>query len=315
MTKRNAPIAMALMIFVLPAVTVFAELTLLSPEECRQGSVVELVAITDTRTVLRTARLVSSGGDSISSNVFFIIDRTSTHRIWASLLAVSPTQAADTATVEAFGAISDETPAFARRIRIKTHSFASEIIDLNGEMSNLRQSRDPRRIRESRELWELLIRVDDDAIYHFGKYLQPLSGARVTSHYGERRRFVYKDGGTDNSVHSGIDLAILRGTAVVSTGAGRIAFAGDRILTGNTVVIEHLPGVYSLYYHLDSYAVVKDDRVKQGEVIGAVGDTGLVTGVHLHWEMRVAGIPIDPDDMLNLQILDKAAIMKQITAN
>ena len=71
--------------------------------------------------------------------------------------------------------------------------------------------------------------------------------------------------------------------------------AENRISTGWSIVIEHLPGVYSLYYHMDSLTVEKGDMVKQGTLIGYSGATGLATGPHLHWEVRVNGNAVNPD--------------------
>ena len=68
----------------------------------------------------------------------------------------------------------------------------------------------------------------------------------------------------------------------------------NRIITGNTVIIEHLPGVFTLYYHMDSILIESGMVVKKGKQIGPVGATGLVTGAHLHWELRVSQVPVDP---------------------
>ena len=82
---------------------------------------------------------------------------------------------------------------------------------------------------------------------------------------------------------------------VAAAGGGKVAMARERIVTGFTVVVEHLPGVYSLYYHLDGLAVREGQRVSAGDPIGTVGSTGLATGPHLHWEVRAAGVAVDPD--------------------
>ena len=75
--------------------------------------------------------------------------------------------------------------------------------------------------------------------------------------------------------------------------------AEDRISTGYSVVIEHLPGLYSLYYHLSELLVKEGDMIKQGELIGKSGATGLATGPHLHWEMRLNGASVRPEFFLS----------------
>jgi murein DD-endopeptidase MepM/ murein hydrolase activator NlpD len=74
--------------------------------------------------------------------------------------------------------------------------------------------------------------------------------------------------------------------------------AKERILTGFSIVIEHLPGVYSLYYHLDKLDVKVGQMVSAGDKIGDSGFTGLATGPHLHWEIRVAGNAVEPKTLL-----------------
>jgi murein DD-endopeptidase MepM/ murein hydrolase activator NlpD len=85
-----------------------------------------------------------------------------------------------------------------------------------------------------------------------------------------------------------------------------------RIVTGNSVVIEHLPGVYSLYYHLDKIEVKEGDIVEAGTLLGLSGATGLATGPHLHWEVRVNGENTDPDVFTTRPILDKSLILSKL---
>jgi murein DD-endopeptidase MepM/ murein hydrolase activator NlpD len=80
--------------------------------------------------------------------------------------------------------------------------------------------------------------------------------------------------------------------------------ACERITTGNTIVLEHLPGVYSLYFHLDQIFVEEGDWVEQKQEIGLVGNTGLSTAAHLHWEIRVNGVAVNPDSFLEERVID-----------
>ena len=90
------------------------------------------------------------------------------------------------------------------------------------------------------------------------------------------------------------------------------SLAEFRILTGNSVVLEHFPGIYSLYYHMDSLNVEEGQPLVQGDQIGELGSTGLVTGPHLHWELRVNTIPVDPMKYLERGLIDKDEIMNMI---
>jgi murein DD-endopeptidase MepM/ murein hydrolase activator NlpD len=91
-----------------------------------------------------------------------------------------------------------------------------------------------------------------------------------------------------------------------------VILARFRIVTGNSVIIEHLPGVYSLYYHLDHIDVAEGAMVSAGTLLGQSGSTGLATGPHLHWEIRVSQENTDPDAFVARPILDKDAILTKI---
>jgi murein DD-endopeptidase MepM/ murein hydrolase activator NlpD len=80
--------------------------------------------------------------------------------------------------------------------------------------------------------------------------------------------------------------------------------AVSRINTGYSIIIEHLPGVYSHYYHLSEMRVHEGDIVQSGDVIAASGATGLATGPHLHWEVRIAGENADPDYLCARALID-----------
>jgi murein DD-endopeptidase MepM/ murein hydrolase activator NlpD len=85
---------------------------------------------------------------------------------------------------------------------------------------------------------------------------------------------------------------------VKAPNAGRIALAGDLYFTGNTVVVDHGAGLFSLFAHLRTIAVHESDMVSTGTVVGEVGSTGRVTGPHLHWTVRANDARVDPLSLL-----------------
>ncbi|MEM7408287.1 MAG: peptidoglycan DD-metalloendopeptidase family protein [Pseudomonadota bacterium] len=122
----------------------------------------------------------------------------------------------------------------------------------------------------------------------------PVRFARISSRFNLRRKhpILHKV-----RAHKGVDYAAPSGTPVKATGDGRIEFRGRKRGYGNTVIIRHSGGVYStLYAHLKGFSrkVRHGSYVKQGQVIGYVGQTGLATGPHLHYEFRVRGKHKDP---------------------
>lgn len=177
---------------------------------------------------------------------------------------------------------------------LQARSFVSEEIPLNRSMSGLRRSEDPRKARESEQLWRVLSGFDPAAEPAELPLLLPVGEARVSSRFGDRRIFRYSDGAESRALHFGVDYAVPTGTEVLAPTDGRVVLAADRMTTGYTLVLEHGPGIFTLYYHLDSLAVEEGAQIDRGEVIGRTGSTGLSTGAHLHWELRINRTPVDP---------------------
>ena len=121
-------------------------------------------------------------------------------------------------------------------------------------------------------------------------FMLPIEGVS-TSSFGDSRQ--YGPGG-NISYHQGLDLAATAGTPVHATNAGTVRVAGFYPIKGGLVVIDHGGGVFSLYFHQSKLLVKAGETVKRGQVVGKVGTTGLSTGPHLHWEMRVDGEATNP---------------------
>ncbi len=120
-------------------------------------------------------------------------------------------------------------------------------------------------------------------------FIRPATG-RTTSDFGEQRVFNAKV----YSVHGGIDIANKAGTPVHASNAGVVVLAERLHLFGNAVIIDHGQGVLTMYAHMRKLEVTKNQRVVKGQLIGLMGDTGLATGPHVHWEMRVHGVVVNP---------------------
>jgi hypothetical protein len=125
------------------------------------------------------------------------------------------------------------------------------------------------------------------------KFLQ-LRNSKVFAHFGDVRNYYYEDEHVSSSTHLGYDLASVRNAPVPAANAGRVVYAGSRRLYGNTVVIDHGLGLMSLYGHLSSIGVREGQEVERGEVIGATGSTGFALGDHLHFEVIVHGVAVNP---------------------
>ena len=196
---------------------------------------------------------------------------------------------------------------------IDRRDFPSETIALNQANTDIRTVEDPQKTAEAEEVWAIYLRTGTD-VYSSGPFIPPVASTRRTSAYGSRRVYRYANGNTDTTIHAGVDYGVPTGTPVQASARGRVILAKSRIVTGNTVILEHMPGVYSLYYHMDSIAVNPGDIVEAGTVLGESGSTGLATGPHLHWEIRVAGENADPDAFLSRTILDKSDILGKLAS-
>jgi murein DD-endopeptidase MepM/ murein hydrolase activator NlpD len=132
------------------------------------------------------------------------------------------------------------------------------------------------------------VRVTPQRLWE-GPWLIPVQGA-LTARFGQQRSI---NGAPPAGHHSGTDIGAVEGTPVVATNSGTVVLARELKVRGNMVVIDHGGGLHSGYAHLSSIAVAEGDRVVAGQLIGEVGNTGLSTGPHLHWEMAAHGILLD----------------------
>jgi murein DD-endopeptidase MepM/ murein hydrolase activator NlpD len=112
-----------------------------------------------------------------------------------------------------------------------------------------------------------------------------------TSPYGSRRTY-----GKDPtlSAHAGEDFSAPFGTPVYAPAAGQVVLAETLFVRGNAIVLDHGNGVFTGYWHLSELDVELGEAVAPGQLLGKVGSTGLSTGAHLHWELRIAGMAVDP---------------------
>ena len=118
--------------------------------------------------------------------------------------------------------------------------------------------------------------------------------AATMATFGEERTYYYKGKVADKSVHLGVDLASLAASPVQAANTGRVIFAQDLGIYGQTVVLEHGQGLYTMYGHLSGIDVTVDQLITKGDIIGTTGQTGLTTGDHLHFGFMVHGVFVNP---------------------
>lgn len=129
--------------------------------------------------------------------------------------------------------------------------------------------------------------------YNF-PFIMPVT-ATVSGGFGDSRNY---DNGQGQWRHKGIDLAAKKGTPVHADNNGTIVGAFSTKTYGNTVILDHGAGIYSLFFHLSKVYVKKGAVVSKGDIIATVGDSGLSTGPHLHWQICVFKTPVNPMEFL-----------------
>jgi murein DD-endopeptidase MepM/ murein hydrolase activator NlpD len=124
-----------------------------------------------------------------------------------------------------------------------------------------------------------------------GPFEYPVEVQRMTTPFGEIRMTPERG----RYMHKGVDLINRPKCVVWAAQSGKVVIKDRFLLTGNTIVIDHGLGVFTLYAHLEEYADIEvGDMIKKGNPVGKLGMTGYATGYHLHWELRVNNVPVDP---------------------
>lgn len=156
--------------------------------------------------------------------------------------------------------------------------------------------RDMPRIRKERRLIAAAYAATKKERFWDPPLTMPID-SEITSLFGSKR--VYN--GVKQSAHYGTDLRAKTGTAVKAPLAGRVALAKDLFFTGNTVILDHGYGFFTIYGHLSRLKVKNGAAVNKGQVLGLSGATGRVSGPHLHWGAQLHGVKIDPMALKDLK--------------
>jgi hypothetical protein len=138
--------------------------------------------------------------------------------------------------------------------------------------------------RKGERLWE-------------GSFIMPLENSHSTR-FGTRRIM----NGRKKSVHSGLDIRGGMGEEVRAANSGRVALAEEQFFGGNTLVLDHGQGIYTIYMHLSGFNAAPGQPVSRGEVIGFVGSTGRSTGPHLHYGVKINAVNTNPVSLTKLPL-------------
>ncbi|HET7696790.1 MAG TPA: M23 family metallopeptidase [Vicinamibacterales bacterium] len=171
---------------------------------------------------------------------------------------------------------------------IRARSFPTRRLSVDPALVNPPPDAQARIEREAGELAAIWAASPPDRLWS-ARFVRPVPD-RANSAFGTHSIF----NGEPRSQHGGADFLSPEGRPVAAPNAGRVVIAADRYFSGNTVVLDHGQGLFSLLAHLSEIDVEPGDLVPAGAIVGKVGSTGRVTGAHLHWTVRLNGARVDP---------------------
>ena len=178
--------------------------------------------------------------------------------------------------------------------RVKDGKYKKEKIKVQSSKVNLKKEDKKRTSKEYAEAMKIY-RTSTEKSHISKEFIVPME-SKITSDFGKAR--IYND--TLKGYHSGTDFRAKIGTPIIASNDGVVVLAKDRFYSGNSVIIDHGQGIYSCYYHMSKFDVKKGSKIKRGESLGLSGDTGRVTGPHLHFSFRVGGEQVDPLQLIEL---------------
>jgi len=179
-------------------------------------------------------------------------------------------------------------------LNVKAVKFPVQRLQVAEEYVEPNPANTERALREAKELDAIHNTISGEALWS-EPFVVPIPGG-VGSSFGKRRVF----NGEARNPHGGADLKATTGTPIRSANRGRVVVAKDLFFTGNTVIVDHGAGIYTLYAHLSRIDVKESAIVERAQVLGLAGATGRVTGPHLHWGARVQNSRVDPFSLVNL---------------
>ena len=264
-----------------------AEMTVAHRARSLQPGEVMLLTIASARP-LREVRVEAFGRS-------FPCFETGDQRAWSSLVGIDldTKPGRHVATVAGLdadgGTVTADYP-----VTVAPKTFATRTLTVDPSFVSPPPEALPRIQKESERVRAIFDAVSPER-YWSGPFGLPVPG-RSISEFGKRS--VYN--GQPRSPHAGTDFAGATGTPIKAPNAGKVVLAGNLYYSGHTVILDHGRGLYSYFGHLSALLAREGDTVGAGDVVGRLGATGLVTGPHLHWAVRLAGTRVDPLSLVHV---------------
>jgi murein DD-endopeptidase MepM/ murein hydrolase activator NlpD len=190
-------------------------------------------------------------------------------------------------------------------LRVLKGKFGSQSLTIPQDKVNLSPGDKARANAEAAEM-RALWRKRTDRLWE-GSFIMPLEGDFSTA-FGVRRTI----NKTKLSIHSGVDIRGGYGTPIKAANTGVVVMAKETFYGGNTIVMDHGQGVYTVYMHMQEFIASLSEVVSKGDIIGLVGSTGRSTGPHLHYTIKVDRSSANPTDMSALPLEGAEGVTAQL---
>lgn len=180
-------------------------------------------------------------------------------------------------------------------LKVINGNYAKEEIHVSSSKVNPKSKKVKARIsKEYNEAMKIYSTVTPKS-YISKPFIHPLD-SKITSAFGKAR--VYN--GSLKGYHSGTDFRAPIGTKIIAANDGRVALVKKRFYSGGTILLDHGQGIYTCYFHMSAFNVKEGQIVKKSDVLGLSGESGRVTGPHLHFSARINAVQVDPLQLISL---------------
>jgi murein DD-endopeptidase MepM/ murein hydrolase activator NlpD len=183
--------------------------------------------------------------------------------------------------------VKDTIEVVEKKFKVQRLKLPSDMVDFKGDIL--------RRVLREINIFKKLWKIKSKKRYWRGRFIIPTVG-EIEDNFGFRRIINNRE----RSPHKGVDIKADFGEEVLSCNNGKVVLADNLYLCGNSIVIDHGYGLYTMYFHLSKILVNIGDLVKKGDLIGYVGDSGRALGAHLHWGVNLQGNFVNPLSLVKI---------------
>lgn len=213
---------------------------------------------------------------------------------WSTIVGIDLNASAGSHSAEIVRTFTDgRTTRSSQAIEVQAREFTTTRLEVAPKYVELSAENQERTAVERKEINSIYAQIKPEAFWE-EPFIVPIPGTTGGRNFGHRR--IFND--QPRAPHSGADLTATTGTEILAANRGQVVLAKNLFFSGNAVFVDHGLGIFSVYLHLSEILVEPGDMVDRGQLLGLAGDTGRVTGPHLHWGVRAQGARVDPFSLL-----------------